>query len=210
MRVAVVAAIYLSAAFKFSVAAPLDLLVTSLLLVVTVVVTIASYWHTHIRGRAPTRTFLYSQALFDALVITAIVQGLLAGLAYAVLDVPFPVFLMALTIVLAPLPFGGTVLVWGPVALYLFWTGPLWKAIAMLVWGAGVVTMADNVLRPMLIGKKAKLPVLFLFFSILGGLAAYGVIGLFLGPILLAILLTAFQIYHEEYLTESASPPMTA
>ena len=102
-------------------------------------------------------------------------------------------------------------LVWGPVALYLFWTGPLWKAIAMLVWGAGVVTMADNVLRPMLIGKKAKLPVLFLFFSILGGLAAYGVIGLFLGPILLAILLTAIQIYREEYLSESAPPPpMTA
>ncbi len=74
VRVAVAAAIYLSAAFKFSVAAPLDLLVTSLLLVVTVVVTIASYWHTHIRGRAPTRTFLYSQALFDALLITAIVH----------------------------------------------------------------------------------------------------------------------------------------
>ena len=74
VRVAVAAAIYLSAAFKFSVAAPLDLLVTSLLLVVAVVVTVASYWHTHIRGRAPGRRFLYSQALFDALLITAIVH----------------------------------------------------------------------------------------------------------------------------------------
>ncbi|HZC67406.1 MAG TPA: AI-2E family transporter [Nitrospirales bacterium] len=149
-------------------------------------------------------------AVVEGIVITAIVQGLLAGLAYAVLDVPFPVFLMALTIVLAPLPFGGTALVWGPVALYLFWTGPLWKAIAMLLWGAGVVTMADNVLRPMLIGKKAELPVVFLFFSILGGLAAYGLIGLFLGPILLAILLSVIQIYREGYLTESPPPPMTA
>ncbi len=150
-------------------------------------------------------------AVVKGIVITAIVQGLLAGLAYAVLDVPFPVFLTALTIVLAPLPFGGTALVWGPVVLYLFWAGPVWKAIVMLAWGVGVVTIVDNVLRPMLIGKGAKLPVLFLFFSILGGLAAYGLIGLFLGPILLAILLTAFQIYHEEYLTESAPPPpMTA
>ena len=150
-------------------------------------------------------------AVVKGIVITAIVQGLLAGLAYAVLDVPFPVFLTALTIVLAPLPFGGTALVWGPVVLYLFWAGPAWKAIVMLAWGVGVVTIVDNVLRPMLIGKGAKLPVLFLFFSILGGLAAYGLIGLFLGPILLAILLTAFQIYHEEYLTESAPPPpMTA
>jgi predicted PurR-regulated permease PerM len=150
-------------------------------------------------------------AVVKGIVITAIAQGLLAGLAYVVLDVPFPAFLMALTIVLAPLPFGGTALVWGPVVLYLLWTGPAWKAIAMLAWGVGVVMMVDNVLKPMLIGKGAKLPVLFLFLSILGGLAAYGLIGLFLGPILLAVLLTAFQIFHEEYLTESTPPPpMTA
>jgi predicted PurR-regulated permease PerM len=146
-------------------------------------------------------------AVVKGVVITAIVQGLLAGAAYAVLGVPFPVFLMALTILLAPLPFGGTALVWGPVVLYLVWVGPLWKAIAMLIWGAGVVTTVDNVLRPLLIGQGAKLPVLFLFFSILGGLAAYGLIGIFLGPILLAILLTAIQIYREEYLTERPPPP---
>lgn len=145
-------------------------------------------------------------AVVKGMVITAIVQGLLAGLAYAVLGVPVPVFLMALTILLAPLPFGGTVLIWGPVAAYLFWTGPMWKGIAMLAWGAGVVTTVDNVLRPLLIGQGAKLPVLFLFFSILGGLAAYGLIGLFLGPILLAILITAIQIYREEYLSEPAPP----
>jgi predicted PurR-regulated permease PerM len=145
-------------------------------------------------------------AVVKGIVITAIVQGLLAGLAYAVLDVPVPVFLMALTIVLAPLPVGGTALIWGPVALYLFWTGPMWKGIAMLAWGAGVVTTVDNVLRPMLIGQEARLPVLFLFFSILGGLGAYGLIGLFLGPILLAILLTAIQIYREEYLSEQPPP----
>ena len=141
-------------------------------------------------------------AVVKGIVITAIVQGLLAGIAYGVLDVPVPVFLLALTIILAPLPFGGTALVWGPVALYLLWMGPVWKGLAMLAWGAGVVTTVDNVLRPLLIGQGSKLPTLFLFFSILGGLAAYGMIGLFLGPILLAILLTAIQIYREEYLSE--------
>jgi len=150
-------------------------------------------------------------AVVKGIVITAIVQGLLAGLAYAVLNVPFPVFLTALTIVLAPLPFGGTALVWGPVVLYLFLTGPMWKAIAMLAWGVGVVMMVGNVLRPMLIGKGAKLPAIFLFLSILGGLAAYGLIRLFIGPILLAVLLTAIQIYHDEYLTEPPpSPPLKA
>ena len=144
-------------------------------------------------------------AVVKGIVITAIVQGLLAGIAYAALGVPVPVFLMALTIILAPLPFGGTALVWGPVTLYLLWTGSVLKGVMMLAWGAGVVTTVDNVLRPLLIGQGAKLPVLFLFFSILGGLAAYGLIGLFLGPILLAILLTAIQIYREEYLTDQ--PP---
>ena len=74
VRVAVAGALYLGAAFKFNVAAPLDLLVTSLLLVTTVVVTVASYWHTHIRGRTPGRTFLYAQALFDIALITTIVH----------------------------------------------------------------------------------------------------------------------------------------
>ena len=146
-------------------------------------------------------------AVVKGIVITAIVQGLLAGMAYAALDVPVPVFLLAITIVLAPLPVGGTGLVWGPAALYLFWTGSMWKGIAMLAWGVGVVMTVDNVLRPLLIGRGAKLPVLFLFFSILGGLGAYGLIGLFLGPILLAILLTAIQIYREEYLGEPPPQP---
>lgn len=150
-----------------------------------------------------TRLDVTLRAVVKGVIITAMVQGLLAGAAYGVLGVPFPVVLMAMTALLAPLPFGGTALIWLPVAGYLYWTGPLWKAIAMLAWGAGVITMVDNVLRPMLIGKDAQLPVLFLFFSIIGGLAAYGMIGLFLGPILLAILMTAIQIYREEYLVET-------
>ena len=69
----------------------------------------------------------------------------------------------------------------------------------MLAWGAGIVSTIDHVIKPILIGHGAELPTLFLFFSILGGLAAYGFIGLLLGPILLAILITAIQIYREEY-----------
>ncbi|HKW86163.1 MAG TPA: AI-2E family transporter [Nitrospiraceae bacterium] len=139
------------------------------------------------------------RAVVKGLIITAIVQGLLAGAAYMVLGVPFPVFLTALTMLLAPLPFGGTALVWGPVALYLYWVKPLWKALAMLVWGVGIVSTVDHVLKPILIGKGAQIPFVLLFFSVLGGLAAYGLIGLFLGPILVGLLITAMQIYREEY-----------
>lgn len=73
-RVCVAAAVYLAAAFRFAVAEPLDLLVTSVLLLAAVVVTIASYWHTHIRGRSPSLTFLYAQALFDVALVTTIVH----------------------------------------------------------------------------------------------------------------------------------------
>jgi len=139
------------------------------------------------------------RAVVKGMLVTAVVQGLLAGLAYVVLGVPFPVVLTALTIILAPIPFGGTALVWGPVVVYFFWAGTVWKAVAMLAWGVGVVSTVDQVLRPWLIGKDVEIPVLFLVFSVLGGLALYGLIGLFIGPVLVSLFITALQIYREEY-----------
>ena len=116
-----------------------------------------------------------------------------------------------MTTVLAPIPFGGTGLVWGPVALYLFWVGATGKALIMLAWGIGVVSMVDQFLRPWLIGQDVQIPVLLLVLSVLGGLALYGLLGLFVGPILISLLMTAVQIYREEYYltppVASASPP---
>ena len=147
------------------------------------------------------------RAVVKGIGVTAIVQGLVAGLAYMVLGMPFPVVLTAVTVMLAPLPFGGTALVWGPVVLYFLSVGPLWKALAMLGWGIGVVSMIDQFLRPWLIGQAAQIPVLFLVFSVLGGLALYGLIGLFVGPVLVSLLMTIVQIYREEYYnTETGTP----
>ncbi|TKS61447.1 MAG: hypothetical protein EWM72_00585 [Nitrospira sp.] len=143
------------------------------------------------------------RAVVKGMLVTAIVQGVLAGLAYLVLGVPFPMVLTALTTILAPIPFGGTALVWGPVVLYLFWVGPVGKAIVMLAWGIGVISMVDQILRPWLIGQDVQIPVLLLVLSVLGGLALYGFLGLFVGPILVSLLMTAVQIYREEYHTVS-------
>ena len=145
------------------------------------------------------------RAVVKGMLVTAIVQGLLAGMAYLALDVPFPIGLTALTVVLAPIPFGGTGLVWGPVALYLFWMGTTGKALIMLVWGIGVVSMVDQFLRPWLIGQDVEIPVLLLVLSVLGGLALYGILGIFIGPIMVSLLMTAVQIYREEYHT-AATP----
>lgn len=139
------------------------------------------------------------RAVVKGVLLTAVVQGLLAGAAYAALGVPFAVVLTALTILLAPLPFGGTAFIWGPVALYFLMVGSMGKALVLLAWGIGVVSTVDQFLRPWLIGQDVQMPVLFLVFSILGGLALYGLIGLFVGPILTSILMTVISIYREEY-----------
>ena len=149
------------------------------------------------------------RAVIKGMLVTAMVQGLLAGAAYAMLGVPFPIVLTALTIILAPIPFGGTALVWGPVVLYLFWAGFSGKALVMLAWGVGVVSTVDQVLKPWLIGKDVEIPVLFLVFSVLGGLALYGPIGLFMGPVLVSLFVTALQIYREEYHAPGTPPPST-
>lgn len=141
------------------------------------------------------------RAVVKGILLTAVAQGLLAGAAYAALGVPFAVVLTALTILLAMLPFGGTAFVWVPVVLYLLTVGSIGKALVMLAWGVGVVSTVDQILRPWLIGQDVQMPVLFLVFSILGGLALYGLIGLFVGPILVSILMTVISIYRDEYQT---------
>ena len=145
-------------------------------------------------------------AVVKGVLATSFMQAVLAGGAYFVLGVPFALVLAAITALFSLLPFGGTALVWVPVAGYLFVSGPIWKGIAMLVWGGLVVALVDNVFAPLFIGHEMQLAPLFLFFSIVGGLAAYGFIGVFLGPILLAILLTAIHIYEEEYQTNRPLP----
>lgn len=138
-------------------------------------------------------------AVIRGTLLTALAQGLVAGLAYWALGVPFPVFLGSLSALFSLLPVGGTALIWAPVAGYLFWTGAMWKGIALLVVGAGLVGLMDNLLQPLLIRSGVDLPLLFLFFASVGGLAYFGFIGLFLGPILLGIATAAFNIYRENY-----------
>jgi predicted PurR-regulated permease PerM len=139
------------------------------------------------------------KAVVQGTLLTALAQGAAAGVTYWALGVPFSIFFGALSAVLSLLPFGGTAIVWIPIALYLILSGSIVKAIIMVAVGAGLVGLMDNLLQPLLIGSKAQLPMLFLFFASLGGLASFGLVGLFIGPILLAVLLELFRIYREEF-----------
>jgi predicted PurR-regulated permease PerM len=138
-------------------------------------------------------------AVVRGTLLTALAQSAVAGATYWLLGIPFPLLLGALSGLLALLPVGGTALVWGPVAVYLFLTGAVWKGLVLLAVGAGIVGLMDNVLQPFLVGAGMDLPMILLFFASLGGLAYFGFIGLFLGPIILGLTRAAFHIFQQHY-----------
>jgi predicted PurR-regulated permease PerM len=131
--------------------------------------------------------------------VVALVQGLLAGFAYWVAGVPFAALWGVVTAFFALLPVGGSTLVSIPVCLYLFFQGEMLRGFLLLGWCLGVVGTVDNVLKPLLIGNRLGLPVLFLFFGILGGLALFGALGIVLGPVIFALLKALLDLYSEEY-----------
>lgn len=131
---------------------------------------------------------------------TAVAQGVLGGIAYWGLGVPFALLLAGSTAFFSLLPYGGP-LVWLGVAAYLAINGEYGRSIAMLAWGTIVIGTADNIIRPLVIGGRTQIPTILLFFSILGGLQAYGFIGLFLGPAIIATLVAFARIFREQYAT---------
>jgi predicted PurR-regulated permease PerM len=125
-----------------------------------------------------------TRSVFISLVLTAGAQAALGGMGLFALGVPHVIPLTAVMFFAALVP-GGTALVWAPAALWLAATGHPWKAIVMVAWGGGVVSMIDNVLRPILAGKGVTLPRSLLFLGMFGGMIAFGLVGLFIGPIVL-------------------------
>lgn len=141
-------------------------------------------------------------AVVQGSLVVAMLQGFLAGVAYWLLGVPFAAIWGVATAFMGLLPIGGTALVTIPVSIYLFLQSDTWRGVAMLIWSLGIVGMVDNLVKPLFIGSRLQLPVLVLFFSILGGLSVFGALGLILGPVLFALLAALLDLYLEEYATE--------
>ncbi|MGE0384384.1 MAG: AI-2E family transporter [Gammaproteobacteria bacterium] len=137
--------------------------------------------------------------------ITASTQGALTGLGLAVAGVPFPVMLGIAAALLAVVPFVGASLVWLPAAIYLYATGEVVAAVGLFAWGAAVVGLVDNFLRPVVVGERANLPILLLLLAVLGGIQVYGVIGALFAPLLVALFLAFVRIYREQYRSERSS-----
>ncbi len=159
------------------------------------------------------RLYATLTAVVQSMLVTAVTQGVLAGLGYWVSGLSFSVFLGFVTGLASFLPLAGPAFVWSGSALYLALTGHLGRAVGLAVWGVLAVSTADNWIKPLFIGGRAKLPTFPLLISILGGLSVYGFLGVFLGPVVLAILFTFVDIYRVQYQDEAplivppAEPP---
>lgn len=145
------------------------------------------------------------RAVVYGLVMTAAVQGVFAALGFWVAGVPFPVLLGALTMILSFVPMGHA-LIWVPAALYLVLESNYWAAAGLALWGAGVVASIDNVVRPVFIGVRTGIPLLLVFIGVLGGILSFGLVGIFVGPVAIAVALALWW----EWMGTPPEPPRRA
>lgn len=145
------------------------------------------------------------KAVVYGLVLTAIGQGAIAGLGYWFVGLKSPVLLTLVTMFFAMIPFG-TPVVWIGASLWLLLRGQHWAGIELLIWGGAVVSWVDNLIRPLVISSNTSIPFLIVLFGVLGGLSAFGFIGLFIGPVILAVVLGVWKEWLGQHKTEPAMP----
>jgi predicted PurR-regulated permease PerM len=148
-------------------------------------------------------------ATFRGQVFTGIAQGAMTGIGLAIAQVPGAGFWGAVASLLSLIPMVGAAAVWVPAALYLVISAsmggrPWWQAIFMILWGVIFVSLVDNIVRPWAMRGKAQLPAIPLLFAVLGGMQAFGVVGLVIGPLVFSLLMSIIDIYKSSF---SAKPP---
>ncbi len=140
------------------------------------------------------------KAVVYGLVLAALAQGTLAGIGYAVAGVPAPIIFGIMTFLAGLIPFV-VPFMWMGASIYLFLTGNTVEAIGLAIWGATAVSWIDNIVRPLVISGATRIPFLLVLFGVLGGLAAFGMVGLFIGPVILAVLMAIWR----EWIAEKRS-----
>lgn len=144
-----------------------------------------------------------TQAVVYALILGAIAQGVVAGFGYWIFGVKAPVLMGAVTVLIALIPFGAP-LVWLSLSIWMMITGNVWSGIGLLLWGLLLVSWMDNIVRPLVISNATRMPFLLVVFGVLGGVLAFGLVGLFIGPVLLAVSLAIWREWFEEHRPKEA------
>lgn len=139
-----------------------------------------------------------TRATIKGTFIVAIVEGILGGIILAILGVSGAVLWGVLIGLLSLVPALGSFLVWGPIAIYLFASGDIVEGVVLVTFGALVIGLVDNILRPILVGRDVRLPDWLILLSILGGLVIFGVHGFVIGPILTALFITLWNIFMQD------------
>ncbi len=146
------------------------------------------------------------KAVIRGIVLTWAIQGFLGGIGFWATGLPSPVVFGVLTAFSAIVPIVGTTLVWGPGALYLILAGKTALGVGLLLWGAIVVSRVDAILLPLLIGGKVEIPLPLILVGVVGGVFAFGLMGLVIGPLLLVVTLFFLETYRENLLPPAGVP----
>lgn len=151
--------------------------------------------HKHLVSEKISETFA---AVIRGQLLTGFVQATIAGTVFGLLGIPVPLLFGIATFIVSLIPILGAATIWFPLAVYLYISHQTVKAIILFAVGTLIISLADNVLKPALIGEKTKLPYFLLFFGILGAIKLYGITGIFLAPVVLTLFFVLIRIYQEK------------
>jgi predicted PurR-regulated permease PerM len=143
-------------------------------------------------------------ATFRGHVLTSLAQGLATTIGFVIAGVPGWLFWGAVATVTSLIPFIGAAAVWVPAAIYLYVSAAMghaayWQSIFLTIWCLGVVSLIDNIVRPLAMKGKSQLPAIPLLFAVLGGMQAFGLVGLVVGPLVFSLLMTIIDIYKRSF-----------
>ena len=134
------------------------------------------------------------RAMVKGTIVVAVVQGALGGLIFWMLGIHAPVLWGVVMAFMSLLPAIGAAVIWFPVALYLLATGSVWQGLVLAAFGAGVIGLVDNLLRPYLVGKDTRMPDYVVLISTLGGIVMFGLNGFVIGPLIAAMFIAVWDI----------------
>jgi len=142
-----------------------------------------------------TKFTIVTRAMFKGTLLVAIVQGALGGFIFWVLGIHAPVLWGVVMGLFSLLPAVGAAAVWVPVAIYFLATGAIWEGVVLIAFGAFVIGLVDNLLRPFLVGKDTELPDFVVLISTLGGISIFGLNGFVIGPTIAAMFIAVWDIF---------------
>ncbi len=188
-----------------------------LLVMLVVLITTAVLFHEGPRVLETTRRYLplsprdkvevlaqlrdVTRAVFFGVLLTALVQAILGAIGFVIVGIPNAALFGAAMFLCALLP-AGTAVVWAPAAIWLFVTGHSFQGGFLLLWGVLVVSLVDNLLRPLFIRRGVRMPTILVFFGTLGGVLAFGLIGLFTGPLVITVFLFLLEVARRDFFRE--------